>query len=99
MLQHPAFANDIPHALGAHNLIFADVLQSKGEAAVFPLNNANFAESAFADNAKKSEVIEIHLVGEENRFAIRIAHGLRLAYEPSLMVAIGPRVLLDIANA
>jgi len=81
VLQHAPFADYIPHTFGTHNLIFANVLQSERETAVFPLNDAHFAKSAFADHTKEPEVVEVHLVGEEDGFAIGVAHGVDVAWK------------------
>jgi hypothetical protein len=51
VLQHPSFSYYIPHAFRADDFIFSDVFEGEGEASIFPLDNSNFAESAFADDS------------------------------------------------
>jgi len=51
VLQHPSFSYYISHAFRADDFIFPDVFEGEGEASVFPLDNSNFAESAFADDS------------------------------------------------
>jgi hypothetical protein len=45
--------------------IFANVLERVGGAVVFALDDADFAKSAFADDAEETEVIEVDLSRDE----------------------------------
>jgi hypothetical protein len=45
--------------VGALTLILPDVLESKGETGVFPLDDADLAKGALADDAQQAEVVEI----------------------------------------
>lgn len=40
--------------------IFSYVLERKGEAGVFALDNAHFAKGSFADDSQQAEVVEVH---------------------------------------
>lgn len=39
--------------------IFADVLEGKGEAGVFALDDADLAKGAFSDDAQEAKVVEV----------------------------------------
>lgn len=88
MLEHAAFADDVPYALGSYNcgkkprqhsdqrrrdwmdavrrfaarrtFIFPYVFQSKGQAGVLALDDANLSEGASADDTQESEMVEVH---------------------------------------
>lgn len=60
MFEHAAFADDVAYAFGADDLVFPDVLEGKGEAGVFPLDDADLSEGAAADDAQEAEVVEAH---------------------------------------
>ena len=74
MLQHPPLAYDVPHALRPYHLIFPDIFQRKRQARVLSLHYSDFAKGTLADNAQQAEVVEIHLVGEDDGLAIGVAH-------------------------
>lgn len=44
---------------GRHTLILPNILEGKRQARVFALDYADFAEGAFADDAKESEVVQV----------------------------------------
>jgi hypothetical protein len=99
VFQHPSFANNISHALRAHNcstggvsrtvqvtisgrcincnremtgvsvrglkegdttFIFSNILEGKSTARIFALHYPHFSKSAFPNNPKQSEVVEIY---------------------------------------
>lgn len=41
-------------------LIFADILQSKGQASVLPLDDADLPKGTFSDDPQQAEMIEVH---------------------------------------
>jgi hypothetical protein len=47
---------------GARGLtfVFAYILERKGEAGVFALDDAHLAEGALSDDAQQAEVVEVH---------------------------------------
>jgi hypothetical protein len=45
---------------GRLTLIFSYVLERKGKACVFALDDAHFSKSTFADHAQQAEVVEVH---------------------------------------
>lgn len=47
--------------------IFPYVLERKGEASIFALNDAHFAKGALADDAQQPEVVEVHCVVVRSR--------------------------------
>jgi len=53
-------------------LIFANVLEGKGQAGVSSLDDADLAKGAFADDSKKAEVIEVHCEGRSVRVCCRV---------------------------
>jgi hypothetical protein len=45
---------------GGLTFVFAYVLERKGEAGVFALDNAHLAKGALSDDAQQAEVVEVH---------------------------------------
>jgi hypothetical protein len=45
---------------GGLTFVFAYVLERKGEAGVFALDDAHLAEGALSDDAQQAEVVEVH---------------------------------------
>jgi len=64
-------------------LIFANVLQGKGQASIFPLDNSDLSKSTLSDNPQEPKVIEIHykdvnMVGNGTGLMGRIAIAITL---------------------
>lgn len=74
MLEHPPLAYNVPHAFRPYHLILPDVFQGKGQARVLAFHNPDFTKRALADHPQQAEVVEVDLIGVDNRLAIGVAH-------------------------
>jgi len=51
VFQHPSLSYYISDTFRANDFIFSDVFEGEGKACIFPFDDSNFAESAFADHS------------------------------------------------
>lgn len=63
--------------------IFADILECKGQAGIFALDNADLAKGAFAHDAQEAEVVEVNCGDGQSAFGHPKGRGGRGSAVPS----------------